>query len=738
MFNFILLLLIVALTLVATKYRIIKLLVSSVILVLYGFWTVSDLFTGRGVTESVYYHLAVSNKGVSVDELSGKIIVAIIFILVIFLLFMFEIVSRKKGWTLYKIKSENILYFLIAIISLASPSMINIYKSLEYFSYDDGSVVAKDYYVPESLSEARKYNYVFIYAESLERTFRNVDGVNYLPGLSKIANNYIEFSNIRQLPGMGWTMAGIVNTQCAIPFVLAQGNGGGNFENFLPNATCIGDVLKKEGYTTEFIRGSAKEFAGGDKFLSQHGWVNQHDKQFFVDNGLASEQQISGWGIHDDAMLKHAWSEFTKLSEKKEPFILSFLTVNTHPPSGLVLEECNGVISSDITNPMLRSVACSDYLLSNFINKIQQSEYFDNTIIILVSDHLIMQSDASPYLAKNDMERRNNFIIIKKDLHPQVNDTEGSLIDVWPTILDVAEVKSSKLGFGRSLLSTSGKDTNLAQYLSKNGSISNYLGFAGSLWDFPNINEDMTFQDDKYIIGKRSYKLPLYAKVEPDGTFSSIWFDAFAKSSADSSNNAKRIFYAERCDILNPQLKGVCAYLISKNETIRININGQNVTRDVLSRRTKLFRNEVVGVSANAYYQETGVSNYTSGVKRGISFLSLENDKVKDVINFDTCDGEKVDSNKLSKFINANNQNQIIFMSNDSLNCGSEVAMKSIVDVLGEPKFSNIQYRQQVIGLYGKDKNIGMLVGEPGRGLDAFYDVKRNVLYSICDALPCN
>ncbi|MCT7423275.1 phosphoglycerol transferase I, partial [Escherichia coli] len=89
---------------------------------------------------------------------------------------------------------------------------------------------------------------------------------------------------------------------------------GKNVSSFLSGADCIASELKKNGYYNEFIRGSAKEFAGGDKFLSQHGWDNLIDKQYFIDNNFIQPANISGWGVNDDVLLDFAWKRYEHLS----------------------------------------------------------------------------------------------------------------------------------------------------------------------------------------------------------------------------------------------------------------------------------------------------------------------------------------------------------------------------------------------------------------------------------------
>lgn len=115
--------------------------------------------------------------------------------------------------------------FLISINNLVS----------EQLSHED---VSNEYVVNDN-KLSNLGNVVFIYAESLERTFRSINGVNYIPNITKISSQGLDFSNIMQIPGMGWTMAGIVNTQCSIPLAMMQANTGSNLSSFLSGANCI-------------------------------------------------------------------------------------------------------------------------------------------------------------------------------------------------------------------------------------------------------------------------------------------------------------------------------------------------------------------------------------------------------------------------------------------------------------------------------------------------------------------
>jgi len=44
--------------------------------------------------------------------------------------------------------------------------------------------------------------------------------------------------------------------------------------NFMPDAVCLGDILKSRGYHLEFMGGANNEFAGKGLFYKNHGFVS--------------------------------------------------------------------------------------------------------------------------------------------------------------------------------------------------------------------------------------------------------------------------------------------------------------------------------------------------------------------------------------------------------------------------------------------------------------------------------
>lgn len=89
-------------------------------------------------------------------------------------------------------------------------------------------------------------------------------------------------------------------------------------------------------------------------------------------------------------------------------------------------------------------------MVGEFISWAQKQDFYDNTTIIIVSDHLYMASDS---FYKNN---RNIYAAIINPLNSnEVTGREYSAIDMFPTTLAALgiEIEGNKLGLGTNLFS---------------------------------------------------------------------------------------------------------------------------------------------------------------------------------------------------------------------------------------------------------------------------------------------
>jgi len=302
-------------------------------------------------------------------------------------------------------------------------------------------------------------NIILLYLESVEQAYFDDD---YFPGLmpemNKIKANSINFTGLEQADKAGWTIAGMVATQCGYPLVAPFKNESQNTASvtasFMQNARCHGDLLKENGYHLTFIGGADHRFAGKGKFYESH----QYDEilgRSELTKKLADRKYTHGWGLFDDSLFDIAFEKFEKLSSNKKPFNLSMVTVDTHHPTGNPSKSCTPYDKGN--NSMLDSVHCTDQLASQFINKIRNSKYSQNTVIAVVSDHLAMRNNVWKKLNNYPEGRKLTYFVNFPDNRHGIIKNKGAHFDVMPTLYELLNFDlKGQFGFGQSLLAKDG------------------------------------------------------------------------------------------------------------------------------------------------------------------------------------------------------------------------------------------------------------------------------------------
>lgn len=246
------------------------------------------------------------------------------------------------------------------------------------------------YYVAPSVSVQRHAprNLITIYLESGESAYRDARlfGSNLLAPLDAATADWHDYA-LDQYHGGGWTMAGMVSTQCGIPLkhVLVDGlPPAGTSGGYLPGATCLGDVLAAQGYTSAFLGGADSGFAGKGAYFTDHGYT--------IDKGLADWKAtgegapyISAWGLADSHLMRQAERVVTQLRAAGKPFNLTMLTLDTHEPPGL-FPDCTLPGSES----MATAVTCSARAVASFIDYLRQQHVLDDTVVMVMGDHLKM------------------------------------------------------------------------------------------------------------------------------------------------------------------------------------------------------------------------------------------------------------------------------------------------------------------------------------------------------------
>lgn len=312
----------------------------------------------------------------------------------------------------------------------------------------------------------QKRNLIYIFLESMETTYADIeDGggfdENVIPELTKTAQENEDFSGEDQaingaysMYGTTWTMGAMFAQTSGLPLNISiEANSMDTQESFFSGAITLGDILQEQGYSQRLLIGSDATFGGRRLYFTEHGNYDIVDYRYAVENGWIPEDYYVWWGYEDAYLFEFAKEQLRDLSIQEEPFNLTMLTVDTHFEDGYVCEKCEDTHGDD---QYANVMACSSKQIEEFIQWIQEQDFYENTTIVLAGDHLTMDSDFCEDVSY-DYERKTYVSYINSASEPEMNTSRTyTTFDNFPTTLAAlgAQIEGNRLGLGTNLFST--------------------------------------------------------------------------------------------------------------------------------------------------------------------------------------------------------------------------------------------------------------------------------------------
>jgi hypothetical protein len=288
-------------------------------------------------------------------------------------------------------------------------------------------------------------NVVWIYLESLERIYWSPKVFPGLtPNLDRLRGEGLDFSGFQTFSGASYTIAGMFASQCGAPLFTSPFAGldviAGNdtdTSSFHPKIVCFGDVLHEAGYTQVYLGGAPISFSNKGLFYRLHGF-NEALGLRQLEAGADGKLAESGWGLYDSVLFPLALRHYERLEAARKPFNLSMITLDTHPPDGRPSPGCPRYTRSD--NSMLQAVHCTDYLVGKFVDALSKLPNWKNTVVVIMSDHLMMRNDAEP-LYPETYQRRPSLLVLNAGTG--VRPVRMYHMDVAPTLLNLMGVRTN-------------------------------------------------------------------------------------------------------------------------------------------------------------------------------------------------------------------------------------------------------------------------------------------------------
>ena len=271
-------------------------------------------------------------------------------------------------------------------------------------------------------------NIVILLQESLGATFvESLGGVPVTPNLEQLKQEGIWFNQLyatgtRSVRGIEAVVSGFPPTpaQSTVKLPLSQ-----------TNFFTLASLLDKQDYATSFIYGGEAHFDNMRNFFTGNGFktiIEQKDFENPIFKG--------SWGASDQDLYQKAHQQFSQYHKEGQPFFSLVFTSSNHAPFEFPKNVIQLYEEPQATEK--NAVKYADHALGEFIHKAKQSDYWQDTIFLIVADH--------------DIRVRGDHLIPIKNFHipglivgggikPQVVNQITSQIDLPVTLLSLAGIQ---------------------------------------------------------------------------------------------------------------------------------------------------------------------------------------------------------------------------------------------------------------------------------------------------------
>jgi len=201
-------------------------------------------------------------------------------------------------------------------------------------------------------------------------------------------------------------------------------------------------ILIENGYNSSFWYGGEINFANFNSFVIGSGF-----RSIITKNNFSSDNYNSKWGVHDHVLFRILEDSMKNV---KEPFLNVVLTLSSHEPFDVPMEPV--IAGDDYITKYKNSVYYADKSLGAFLDEAKQSDWWKNTLVILVADH---GARITPDILNYSPEIfRIPMLWIGGALKEKgiINSKFGSQVDIPETLLGQMEIKGD-FPFGKDLFS---------------------------------------------------------------------------------------------------------------------------------------------------------------------------------------------------------------------------------------------------------------------------------------------
>jgi phosphoglycerol transferase MdoB-like AlkP superfamily enzyme len=150
-------------------------------------------------------------------------------------------------------------------------------------------------------------------------------------------------------------------------------------------------LLDSTGYKSSFWYGGDINFANINSFITTSAF-----REKITMKNFNPENYNSKWGVHDEVLFQLLQDSLLK---SRQPFVYSVLTLSSHEPFEVPMEPV--FKGKDELSRFKNSVFYTDRSLGNFIDNAKKTDWWKNTLVILLADHCRRYSDKVPVYSQD-------------------------------------------------------------------------------------------------------------------------------------------------------------------------------------------------------------------------------------------------------------------------------------------------------------------------------------------------
>jgi phosphoglycerol transferase len=305
---------------------------------------------------------------------------------------------------------------------------------------------------------------VIVYLEGTDRIFADTERFgDAMARLMELAGpGAVDLTGVGQLIGTGWSLSGMAASQCGVPVMPNGLRFGLNYEEqdrFMTEVTCLSDVLVGLGYRAEFMVGGDVAFAGINHFYDSHAMTEQLG--FEAITAMMPPEDLAaanlGWIVDDQMLMDAALLRHAELTAGEAPVLLIVETSGPHGVDVWMSRRCTESGRAEVWHDNAAGVRCTGAIVADFVETLRSAPGARPTLFVLLSDHINHNPDLKSSVPIEG--RRNLAILIPPGAGPEagplrVIDREATMIDIFPTVLDLLDLipPGGGAGLGVSLL----------------------------------------------------------------------------------------------------------------------------------------------------------------------------------------------------------------------------------------------------------------------------------------------